>query len=116
METQTEPKKPAPPKAPPKAEATLPELPKLDWQKPVPVAIVRLEKGVIIPGKTVDVNGYMKSTPLAEREARPDVDIWDVEYIAAIRHFRITYVSKGRKRNELAFNHESRALSWEPVA
>lgn len=114
METpQTETKKPVPPKAKPEPPP-MPSVPQFDWSKPVPVAVIRFDRGVDVPGKMNE--NYLKSTSAADRAARPDGDIFDVEYIAAIRHFRVTYTSKGKRKVGVAFIPEGRALSWEPVA
>ena len=101
--------KPAPP---PKSK--LPTLPEIDWSKPVPVKIVRFDRAVDYPGSQPSERA--KTTTQAERTARPEGPTWDVEFLAPVRQFRITFTDKSRNRCEVGFISESRSLGWEPVA
>jgi hypothetical protein len=92
--------KPKQPAAP--AKPALPKLPEIDWSKPVPVKVVRFDRA--------------KTTTPQERTARPEGPTWDVDFLAPVRMFRITYTDKSRNRCEVGFISESRSLGWEPVA
>ena len=102
----------AKPPAPPKPK--LPTLPEIDWSKPVPVKIVRFDRAVDYPGSQPSERA--KTTTLQERTARPEGPTWDVEFLAPVRQFRITFTDKSRNRCEVGFISESRSLGWEPVA
>lgn len=114
METQTEPKKPVPAKAAPPPKPKLPALPEIDWSKPVPVKVVRFDRAVSYPGS--QPTEYAKTTPAEQRIARPDGPTFDVEFLAPVRQFRITFTDRSRGRNEVGFVDVSRSLGWEPVA
>jgi hypothetical protein len=104
--------KPKQPAAP--AKPALPKLPEIDWSKPVPVKVVRFDRPVDYPGSQPTERA--KTTTPQERTARPEGPTWDVDFLAPVRMFRITYTDKSRNRCEVGFISESRSLGWEPVA
>lgn len=98
-------KKPAPPA--PKSD------PGIDWSEPVPVAVVRFDRAVSYPG--AQPSEYAKTTPEKDRAARPNGPTFDVEYLARVRMFRITYTDVGRGKHAVGFIPEARSLGWEPL-
>lgn len=101
-----------PAKTPPKPEAKKP--PEIDWSKPVPVKVVRFDRPVSYPGS--QPSEYAKTTEPEKRAARPNAPTHDVEYLAPVRQFRITFTDRDRGRCEVGFVPEARSLGWEPVA
>jgi hypothetical protein len=82
---------------------------KIDWAKPVAVASARFTRAMQLPGKTTDPNEL--------KSEQGEVRSWTVEYLAAIRQFRITFTERGARRTtKVRYVPECHVLSWEPEA
>jgi hypothetical protein len=79
----------------------------LDFARPVPVAIARWDRALQYPGRA--------SETAVKTEKLANGSVWLVEYLAPIRHFRITYTDPRKKTVTVGFVPECRALSWEPA-
>jgi hypothetical protein len=101
-------------KPPEPAKPPLPSIPEFDWSKPVPVAIVRFDRAVTYPG--AQPTEYAKTTTAEQRVARPNGPTFDVEYLAPVRQFRITFTDVSRGIHKVGYVAECRNLGWEPVA
>ena len=88
--------KPAPQTAPPK-EVTIP-VRQVHW----------INKASQLPGR--DTN------PIARTEKLANGSWWTVEYLPALRHFRITYVNPNRQQDSgVRMVPVERAEHWEPA-
>ncbi len=94
-------RKPVPPR--PATEAA-PPAPARDS---IPVALVRFDRALQIPGR--------QSETAIESKEHNNGQSWVVDYLPALRHFRIAYTDRDRKIARVGYVHEIRALSWEPV-
>jgi len=104
------PAKPAPKPTPaPKP----PEPTAIDWSKPVPIKLLRLDRNMQFPGKAQD--DHVKATTAEERRIRPMAPTWDVEYLAPVRVFRVTFTDRARQRHDVGYIPECRVTCWEPA-
>jgi hypothetical protein len=62
------------------------------------------------------VPGYSSTDSISARR-EPDGRTWEIEYIPAMRHHRITYRDPNRNGGEtiVGYVHETHVRSWEPV-
>jgi len=80
-----------------------------DVPRGIPVKVLRLVKTMQLPGHG--------STDSVQAQVLANKTSWTIEYIAQIRHHKITFTDPGREdRCKTAFVHESRVDSWEPAA
>lgn len=87
--------------------------PKTDWTKPVPVALVRFDRALQYPGKQSEQHAKTEQEPAKG----PPTRSWQVEFIAAIRQFRITFTDHAKgAAPKIGYVPECRVLTWEPLA
>lgn len=72
----------------------------------IPVALVRFDRPIQYPGRQQDDQ--------CKTETSSNGKSWAVEYLPAMRHFRIAYSDPARNEKKVGYVHEIRALGWEP--
>lgn len=75
----------------------------------IPVALVRFDRAIQYPGKGQSNDDSAKTVTMANGNS------WTVDYLPALRHFRITHEDKV-KGTKVGYVPVERALSWEPLA
>jgi hypothetical protein len=102
--TTTPEKKTEAPAEKPKATAA-----PIDVPRGVPVKLIRFVRSIQVPG--------YPQTDVVQTQKRPDGAYWELEYIAAMRHHRISFTNKNDQRQtRTVFVHETHVQSWEPLA
>ncbi len=81
--------------------------PAIDVPRGVPVKTLRFARATQVPGHQV--------TEVVANTQNPNGSGWVIEYIAQMRHHRITYTSN-TKEVRTVFVHEVHVQSWEPAA
>jgi len=84
----------------------------LDVPRGVPVKMMRLVRATQLPGH--------QQTDVLAAVTNPNGQKWEIEYVAQMRHHRITYTNPNEPKLELrvrtAFVHETHVTVWEPAA
>ena len=74
----------------------------------IPVKLVDWDRTIQLPGK--------QSEQTAKTERKPNGESWAIEYLPALRAFRVTFVDPNRaNRSGVRYVPVERAVSWEPM-
>lgn len=89
--------------------ADQPKAPAIELPRGVPVKMLRFVRSTQVPG--------YPQTDVVQTQKRPDGAFWEIEYVAQMRHHRISFTNPNDKRQtRTVFVHETHVQSWEPLA